>query len=51
MRSTMIPKRVEHLGLSSAAVVADEIGRLQRRLNEYENLYGPPWWVDDEDGA
>lgn len=30
---------------------ADEIERLRRRRNEYENLYGPPWWTDDEDGA
>lgn len=28
-----------------------EIERLRRRLNEYENLYGPPWWTDDEDNA
>lgn len=30
---------------------ADEIERLRRLLNEYENLYGPPWWLDNEEGA
>lgn len=30
---------------------ADEIERLRLRLNEYENLYGPPWWLAESDGA
>ncbi|MCB0993147.1 MAG: hypothetical protein KDB16_19365 [Acidimicrobiales bacterium] len=39
------------LGGTKAETVTAFIERLDATLNEYENLYGPPWWVDDEDGA